>query len=387
VPLRIVQLPEPKVKGQLSLEEVLAKRPSVQQFTPQPLSYTHIGQLAWAGKGMDGKQKDLPPTPPEETADPMSLYFVTQDGVFVYKPRDHSLVQTSRIDARIKLAAAAFNQQAVAEAACDIVIAGAVRQIPSKQRSKARRQMLLEAGQIAQNIRLQAVSLDLGSVPVAAFNIKDAGKASALPPNLELLYIVCVGYSAEPPITEIGEQEVGARGTLGRRTARVVLIVASENFRDEELFETKLVLDNAGVETVTASTRTGALKGMRGGIAEAGMVLNDIVVDDYDAIVFIGGSGAKQYFNNAVAWDIAREAADKGKILAAICIAPSVLANAGVLNGIRVTSFPSERARLQRAGAIYTGAPVERDGLLITGAGPEVAGLFGQAIADAVIRR
>jgi len=111
------------------------------------------------------------------------------------------------------------------------------------------------------------------------------------------------------------------------------------------------------------------------------------VVDDFDAIIFIGGVGAREYFNNGVAFDIAREAADKGKILAAICIAPSVLANAGVLNGVRVTSFPSERPRLQRAGAIYTGAAVERDGPIITGIGPEAARLFGEAVADAILSR
>jgi len=94
-----------------------------------------------------------------------------------------------------------------------------------------------------------------------------------------------------------------------------------------------------------------------------------------------------EYFNSGVALDIARETADKGKILAAICIAPSVLANAGVLNGVRVTGFPSEQARLRRAGAIYTGAPVERDGLIITGRGPEAARLFGGAVADAIYSR
>jgi len=165
------------------------------------------------------------------------------------------------------------------------------------------------------------------------------------------------------------------------------LIIARENFRDEELFETKFVLDNAGVETIIASTRTGVIKGMLGGSAEAGILVKDIVVDDYDAIIFVGGSGAKEYFNNGVALDIAREATDKGKVLAAICIAPVVLANAGVLNGVRATSFLSERPRLLKAGAIYTGAPVERDGSVITGSGPRAASLFGEAIADAIFGR
>ncbi|MHC4708703.1 MAG: DJ-1/PfpI family protein, partial [Planctomycetota bacterium] len=276
---------------------------------------------------------------------------------------------------------------AIAEAPCDIVIAGAVRQIASRQRNKARRQMLLDAGHIAQNIQLQAVSLGLASVPVGDFSVKEVSKASGLPTNLEPLYIICVGFPARLMVPEAEPEEIIAQGTGSLRIRRVVLIVARENFRDEELFETELVLEDAGVETVTASTRTGPIKGMLGGIAEARILLNEIVVDHYDAIVFIGGTGAREYFNNAVAWDIAREAADKGKVLGAICVAPSILANAGVLNGIRVTGFASERAGLQRAGAIFTGNPVERDGPVITASGPEASPLFGEAIANAVMGR
>jgi len=141
------------------------------------------------------------------------------------------------------------------------------------------------------------------------------------------------------------------------------------------------------VQTVIASSRTGLVRGMLGGGAEARILVNDIVVDDYDAIIFVGGPGASEYFNSPVALNIAREAANKQKILAAICIAPTVLANAGVLKGVTATSFLSERVRLIRAGARYTGAPVERDGLIITASGPMAAIQFGRAIAEALAGR
>jgi len=111
------------------------------------------------------------------------------------------------------------------------------------------------------------------------------------------------------------------------------------------------------------------------------------IVDDYDAIIFVGGPGATEYFDNPIALNIARQAAYRGKVLAAICIAPAVLANAGVLGGIRATSFWSERDRLQNAGAIYTGAPVERDGLIITASDPRAARQFGRAIAQTLTGR
>ena len=106
-----------------------------------------------------------------------------------------------------------------------------------------------------------------------------------------------------------------------------------------------------------------------------------------DRIIFIGGSGARQYFNSPAALNIARQAAAKQKILAAICIAPTILANAGLLEGRRATCFASERPRLQNAGAQYTGAAVERDGLIITGSGPVAANLFGITIADILAER
>ena len=120
---------------------------------------------------------------------------------------------------------------------------------------------------------------------------------------------------------------------------------------------------------------------MLGGTAEAVILLNAVLVDDYDAVIFIGGSGAKEYFNDKDAWNIAKQAAEKKKVLGAICIAPTILANAGVLKGVSATSFPSEENQLRRAGAKYKGTDVERDGLIITGSGPQAAVQFGQMIA------
>ena len=162
------------------------------------------------------------------------------------------------------------------------------------------------------------------------------------------------------------------------------MIIASKNFRDEELFETRDVLAEAGVETVVASTKRGLIRGMLGGRAEATVLLKDVFVDDYDAIIFVGGSGAKQYFSDRVALSIVRQAERKGKVLAAICIAPAILANAGVLDGVRAPSFSSERVRLKKAGAGYTGSSVERDGLIITASGPKAAKQFGETIVDAL---
>ncbi len=373
-PLKIIQLSEPSLKGSVSFEEALAKRRSVRQFTDQQLKTALIGQLAWAGQGITEPVRRLRTAPSAGAIYPIKLYFATNEGLFVYNAEEHSLEQTSNLDVRGRLAAT--------NAPCNILIAGSERNLAAKFRGEANKYMLLEAGHIAQNIQLQAVCLGLGSVAIGGFDARGISRVCKLSRGVEPLLVISVGYPAAETKTE--EDKGEADKAEGPKAKKAVLIVGRENFRDEELFETRRVLTDAGVKTVVASTKTGAVRGMLGRLAEATILVKDIVVDDYDAVIFIGGAGATEYFNSRFAWNIARETVQKRKVLGAICIAPTVLANAGLLNGVRSTSFLSERDRLQRAGALYTGVPVERDGLIITGSGPMASVQFGRAIADAL---
>ena len=162
------------------------------------------------------------------------------------------------------------------------------------------------------------------------------------------------------------------------------MIIAPRNFRDEELFHTKEELESSGISVTIASTTTDTATGMLGGTAKPDMTINDVNVDDYDAIVFVGGTGSSIYFNNPKAHEIARSAIEKGKLVGAICIAPSTLANAGLLRGKKATSYPSEEGNLRLKGANYTGNPVEKDGNIITATGPSAAREFGRMIAKSL---
>jgi len=166
---------------------------------------------------------------------------------------------------------------------------------------------------------------------------------------------------------------------------RVLLIIAPKNFRDEEYFETKEVLEGNGIETATASKTIGSKTGMLGGTAKAELVLDKVNENEYDGVVFVGGTGASIYFNDSKAIAIAKEAFGKNKIVAAICIAPSILANAGILNGKKATSFPSERGNLTARGAKYTGEDVTTDGRIITASGPQAARKFGEEISKLLV--
>lgn len=165
---------------------------------------------------------------------------------------------------------------------------------------------------------------------------------------------------------------------------KVAMIIASQNFRDEELFEPKKVLEDYGASVSLASSSLSPARGVRGGTAKPNLLLEQVKVANFDAVVFVGGAGASEYFNNPQAHLIAKETANVGKVLAAICIAPSTLANAGVLKGKKVTAFASEEGNLKAKGAIWTGSAVEADGNIITANGPGSAKAFGEAIAKAL---
>ena len=383
---KTIQLAEPKLKGAVSLEEALVKRRSVRQYANRPLGFAQIGQLAWAGQGITEPIKGLRTAPSAGEIYPIDLYFVTPEGLFVYRPREHSLEQTATGDLRGALAAASM-QELVARAPCDIVLAGSARKLTARFRDKAKTYMLLEAGHVAQNIQLQAVCLGLGSVTLGGINTRNVARVCKLPKNTEAIYVISVGYPLTQGTTP-GTQEQNTTTQVPLTTGKkAVLIIPSQNFRDDELVETKRALDMAGVETVLASTRRGIIKGMLGNMVESKVLLSGLRVDDYDAIIFIGGPGVEEYFDSAIAKNIARDAAGKRKIVAAISAAPTILANAGVLTGRRATAFLSEREKLQQGGAVFTGAPIERDAHIITCYGPLAAAQFGRAVAAALAGR
>jgi len=381
----VVQLPEPKTKGKLSLEQALTHWRSVAKFATEPLDFVQLGQLAWAGQGIVDKQTGIRTAPSPGGVYPLRLYLATPRGLFLYNPAEHYLESVLESDVRGALAAAVSARVAVAEAPCDIIIAADVRAVTSRFGVQGRKLMFFEAGRVAQNIQLQAASMELGTVSVGLFDPARVRRVCNLAGGLEPLYIICAGRIEREAFTPQVSPQGSQLETSGPKKA--VLIIASDDFRDEELFNTRAALANAGVQTVIASSKKGLRKGMLGGTVQVNLMIYDINVDDYDAVVFIGGTGAREYFNNRRALEIAQQAVAKNKVLGAICIAPTILANAGVLNGRRATSFPSEQNRLQRAGAVYTGVPVQRDGLIVTAAGPQASVLFGQAIAQMLRRR
>jgi protease I len=164
---------------------------------------------------------------------------------------------------------------------------------------------------------------------------------------------------------------------------QILMIIAPENFRDEELIHTREELESAGGSVTVASTTTTEALGMFGATATPDITLEQIKVDNYDAIVFVGGSGSEVYFDHPGAHQIAQDAYSKNKLVAAICIAPSILGNAELLQGKRATVWAGSDKYpniLRSKGAQFTNEPVTQDGKIITANGPEAARAFGKSI-------
>ena len=95
---------------------------------------------------------------------------------------------------------------------------------------------------------------------------------------------------------------------------KILFIIAFENFRDEELFETEKVIKAAGFSSMIASTQKGIAKGSGGSKVEVEKTIVQVNVADYLAVVFVGGNGAKIFFDDPIAQAIAEEAFTQGKV-------------------------------------------------------------------------
>lgn len=164
---------------------------------------------------------------------------------------------------------------------------------------------------------------------------------------------------------------------------KLLFAIAPEQFRDEELEIPKQTFEEAGIGVDLASTVAGTCTGMLGCTAEAAMAFEDAKSDDYAGIVVVGGSGSQEHlWGSERLRDLVRSFFEQGKVVAAICLAPVVLARAGVLAGRQATVYPSPAAvaEMKKAGANFLEIPVVADMQVVTASGPEAAAQFADTI-------
>lgn len=192
-----IKLPEPTHKGQLSIEEALLKRRSIREYRRERLTLQEIGQTLWSGYGVTSEE-GFRTAPSAGALFPLRLYCYADDvkdlaqGIYQYDPQTHSIEMLQEGDFSEKLMAGTFFQDYVAEAPAVLIISADYSGPEEKYGDQGKKFTWMDLGHLGQNIHLQAVSLNLGTVAVAAVRPGEVEKILSKP-NEEVLYLMPLG--------------------------------------------------------------------------------------------------------------------------------------------------------------------------------------------------
>jgi len=199
-----MKLPEPQVKGKVSVEEALSTRRSCRSYQARALSLGQLSQLLWAADGVTGRKynRHLKTAPSAGGLYPLDLYVVVGQGmveglapaVYHFAPVGHGLAKIKDGDLRQELAQACLGQMWTAQAPVIMVIAGEYARCTRKYGQRGVRYTHIEVGHLGQNLFLQAEALGLKAGIVGAFDDQSVSQALGLPKDHEPLLVMPVGY-------------------------------------------------------------------------------------------------------------------------------------------------------------------------------------------------
>lgn len=164
----------------------------------------------------------------------------------------------------------------------------------------------------------------------------------------------------------------------------VAIFIPEKNFHDLEYSTTKTILENNGIKVFIASENKNLSFGQYGLRVKPDVYLFNLHPENFKALILIGGTGTRNYLNNQILLKTIKNFHQKGKIIAAICSAVGILAVSELLNGRKVTCYPSDLDLIKSYGAIVTNNPIEIDNKIITASGPEAAEIFGRTISEII---
>lgn len=194
-----ISLPVPNFEGNISVEEALKKRRSTRSYKNEPLALNEISQILWSAQGITDPSFGGRTVPSAGALYPLEIYLVAKNikelpaGVFKYKPENHSLIKILEGEISGQLAKAALGQSFIAEAPAILIISGVFERTTKKYGERGVQYVFMEAGHAAQNVYLQAESLNLGTVTVGAFIDEEVKKILRMPEEEHPLYIMPVG--------------------------------------------------------------------------------------------------------------------------------------------------------------------------------------------------
>lgn len=194
-----IPLPAPLLKSNISIEEALLNRRSERNYKNEPLEIKDISQLLWAAQGITSDNNKGRTAPSAGALYPLELYLVSGNintipaGVYHYRPFDHSLLQIASGNKQMSLASAAHLQGSLNRSAAVIVITAEYIRTTRKYAERGIRYVQMEAGHAAQNICLQAVSLNIGTVTIGSFSDSLVKQILSIPETEIPLYLMPIG--------------------------------------------------------------------------------------------------------------------------------------------------------------------------------------------------
>ena len=155
-------------------------------------------------------------------------------------------------------------------------------------------------------------------------------------------------------------------------TGKLIALIATDGFEDSELTEPKNAMEEAGAKVTVISDHTGIIKGEDGTEVTVDLTIEDVQVNNYDGLLLPGGVGNPDVLRqNRIVVDFVREFVMNGKPVAAICHAPWLLVEAGVVKGRTLTSWPSLKTDIVNAGGNWVDESVVTDNGLVTSRRPD----------------
>jgi len=199
-----IRLPSPNQKGSMSLEEAIARRRSVRDFTSQPVSQAQLSQILWSAQGITNTREKYRAVPSAGATYPLEIFVVCGrnciegigEGIYHYNIDSHSLTLHYKGDVRLELARVALDQEYIYQAPVDIVICAIYERTAMTYGARAERYVHIEVGHAGQNIYLQATALGLATVAIGAFYDEQVREVLRLDKQCKPIYIMPVGKPA-----------------------------------------------------------------------------------------------------------------------------------------------------------------------------------------------
>lgn len=194
----IITLPEPRCNGEISIENAILNRRSVRDYLNEPLTLADASQLLWAAQGIT-EPGGYRTVPSGGALYPLEVYLVVGNvvnllkGIYRYRPLGHEMIKVTDGDMRNELASAALEQGCIRRGAVSIVISAVYKRMTRKYGQRGIQYVHMEVGHVAQNIYLQAISLNLGTVVVGAFYDDEVKTVLKMPEEEHPLCIMPIG--------------------------------------------------------------------------------------------------------------------------------------------------------------------------------------------------